>query len=505
MAIDGEATLHLSYTKPPHVGGFFLTSMRFVEYCRCMSMKKRAGYWAIAFWLCFLSGLLFNLCSSSALAQGLEVVEQRLEMEPLDRAYEVVFDFVLVNRGANRDVVLRVSAASNIRAEAMKRSVMPGDSTRLVVTFVPNKPGKFSEVVQVFTALRSEPLLLEVLGRVNQPDAHALQACHPSHTAGSGRKGVGVAEWSVEVLDAQTRMPINGAWLEVVKDGKVLWKGNTDAVGRMDLPRPLGMLVLRASALGYASYQSQEVVTTGTGDRKIFLVPNRVGSESLKVQNPPVSGGVIPSLPVSALPPTRSEELPLSPTLYKPNHLIFLLDASASMRYEEKFLLGLAAIRDLHPHLRASDRMSLMLYAGEPRILGESLPSSALPTLLQGLDTLRPSGQTAGNRAIREAVALAHRNWLDGGNNQLVLITDGAFALGKNEQALFDRSGQGSGLFCSVVATKPDRADIAALNDLAETGKGNLMVVRNLSDAEGMLLLEVQKQSSRKGLWKTGE
>jgi Ca-activated chloride channel family protein len=175
------------------------------------------------------------------------------------------------------------------------------------------------------------------------------------------------------------------------------------------------------------------------------------------------------------------------------------------MRYEEKFRLGLAAIRDLQPYLRASDRMSLMVYAGEPRILGESLPAAVLPALLLGLDTLRPSGQTAGNRAIREAVALAHRNWIDGGNNQLVLITDGAFALGKNEQALFDRSGQGSGLFCSVVATKPDRADIGALDELAEVGKGNLMVVRSLVDAEGMLLLEVQKQSSRRGLWKTGE
>jgi hypothetical protein len=56
-----------------------------------------------------------------------------------------------------------------------------------------------------------------------------------------------------------------------------------------------------------------------------------------------------------------------------------------------------------------------------------------------------------------------------------------------------------------VVATKPDRADVAALDGLAEEGKGNLMVVRSLTDAEGMLLLEVQKQSSRRGLWKTGE
>lgn len=470
-----------------------------------MSMKKRAGFWAIGFRLCFLSGLLFNLCSSSALAQGLEVVEQRLEMEPLDRAYEVVFDFVLVNRGNTRDVLLRVSAASSIRAEALQRTVMPGDSTRLVVTFVPERPGKFSEVVRVFTALRSEPLLLEVSGRVNQPDAHALQACHPSHGVGVGRKGVGVAEWAVEIWDEQARRPIPGAFLEVFKGGKLLWKGPTDALGRVDLPRPLGLLVLRARSPGYSTYQSQEVITTASGDWRIFLMPLGFNVDSVVLRKSPEPVVDVKEQPVSENPLPESEGVALPLSRCKPNHLILLLDASASMRYEEKFRLGLAAIRDLQPHLRASDRVSLMVYAGEPRILGESLPAGFLPALLEGLDTLRPSGQTAGNRAIREAVALAHRNWLDGGNNQLVLITDGAFALGKNEQALFDRSGQGSGLFCSVVATKPDRADIAALDDLAEAGKGNLMVVRSLADSEGMLLLEVQKQSSRRGLWKTGE
>jgi hypothetical protein len=505
MAIDLVIPFHLYPSKPPHVGGFFLMACVFSCFLVTRIMKMRIGFSAAGIRLCSSLVFLISLSSGSILAQGLGAVESRLEMEPLDRAYEVVFDFVLVNRGTNRDVVLRVSAASNIRAEALQRTVLPGDSTRLVVTFVPNRPGKFSEVVRVFTALRAEPLMLEVSGRVNQPDAHALQACHPSHAAASRKKGVGVSEWSVEIWDEQARLPIPGAVLEVIKGGKVLWKGPTDAVGRLDLPRPLGLLVLRARSPGYSTYQSQEVITTASGDWRIFLVPTGFRADSVVLRKPPEPVVGVTEQPVSDNPLPEPEELGLPLSRCKTNHLIFLLDASASMRYEEKFRLGLAAIRDLQPYLRASDRMSLMVYAGEPRILGESLPAAVLPNLLQGLDTLRPAGQTAGNKAIREAVALARRNWIDGGNNQLVLITDGAFALGRNEQALFDRSGQGSGLFCSVVATKPDRADVAALDGLAEAGKGNLMVVRSLTDAEGMLLLEVKKQSSRRGLWKTGE
>ncbi|MDX2062477.1 MAG: von Willebrand factor type A domain-containing protein, partial [Bacteroidia bacterium] len=118
-----------------------------------------------------------------------------------------------------------------------------------------------------------------------------------------------------------------------------------------------------------------------------------------------------------------------------PANLVFLLDVSGSMSDADKLPLLKGALRLLVPQLRAQDRVAIVVYAGAAGLVLPSTPATQHQTILDALDRLEAGGSTAGGAGIELAYRVAQENLVPGGNNRVILCTDGDFNVGTSSES----------------------------------------------------------------------
>ncbi len=113
-----------------------------------------------------------------------------------------------------------------------------------------------------------------------------------------------------------------------------------------------------------------------------------------------------------------------------PCNFVFLIDVSGSMAAENKLPLAIDALKLLVGELSEKDRVAIVVYAGAA---GEVLPSTKATdteAIFAALDKLNAGGSTAGGAGITLAYGIAQKNLVQGGNNRVILLTDGDFNVG---------------------------------------------------------------------------
>jgi Ca-activated chloride channel family protein len=179
------------------------------------------------------------------------------------------------------------------------------------------------------------------------------------------------------------------------------------------------------------------------------------------------------------------EQLPAS-------HLVFLIDVSGSM-YGSRLELVKSSLKLLVNNLRGKDRVAIVVYAGAA---GEVLPSTSgddKQKIRTALDNLTAGGSTAGGAGIRLAYQIARRHFLRGGNNRVILCTDGDFNVGvstKEElEALIEQERQ-SGVFLTVLGYGMGNYKDRNMQALAQKGNGNHAYIDHLQEANRVLVEE---------------
>jgi len=112
------------------------------------------------------------------------------------------------------------------------------------------------------------------------------------------------------------------------------------------------------------------------------------------------------------------------------SNLVFLLDVSGSMQDENKLPLVKSAMRMLVNELRPNDRVAIVVYAGAAGKVLESTPGNQKQKILEAIEKLEAGGSTAGGEGLRLAYQTARENFITGGNNRIILATDGDFNVG---------------------------------------------------------------------------
>lgn len=176
-----------------------------------------------------------------------------------------------------------------------------------------------------------------------------------------------------------------------------------------------------------------------------------------------------------------------------PSNLVFLLDVSGSMNQPDKLPLLKQSFRLLVDQLRDEDRVAIVVYAGAAGTVLEPTPGSERDSILSALERLRAGGSTAGGAGIQLAYQLAERHFAEGGNNRVVLATDGDFNVGTtSERALEDLIAEKreSGVFLSVLGFGQGNYQDARMQTLAEAGNGNAAYIDGLLEAQKVLVEE---------------
>ncbi len=173
-----------------------------------------------------------------------------------------------------------------------------------------------------------------------------------------------------------------------------------------------------------------------------------------------------------------------------PSNLVFLLDVSGSMNDPDKLPLLKESFRTLINQLKPSDRVAIAVYAGASGLV---LPSTAVrdkKEILDSLDRLSAGGGTNGGEGIKLAYTVALNNFIQGGNNRVILATDGDFNLGlsnDNELVKMIEEKRRSGVFLSVLGFGSGNLNDSMMEKLADKGNGNYSYIDSAEEARKAL------------------
>lgn len=174
-----------------------------------------------------------------------------------------------------------------------------------------------------------------------------------------------------------------------------------------------------------------------------------------------------------------------------PANLVFLVDVSGSMDRREGLPLVKSTLKLLVDELRDQDRVSLVVYAGESRVVLEPTSGREKAKLRNAIDQLTAGGSTAGASGIELAYQMARAGFIDNGINRILLATDGDFNVGISD---FDSLKQmaaeqrKSGVSLTTLGFGVDNYNEHLMEQLADAGDGNYAYIDNLREARKVLV-----------------
>ncbi len=151
------------------------------------------------------------------------------------------------------------------------------------------------------------------------------------------------------------------------------------------------------------------------------------------------------------------------------------------------------AFRMLVNELRPEDRVAIVVYAGAAGLVLESTPGSKKEQIIAALDQLQSGGSTAGGAGLKLAYKVAQENFIEDGNNRIILATDGDFNVGSSSNAEMERlieQKREHGVFMTVLGFgmgnyKDDKMEI-----IADKGNGNYAYIDNIQEARKVFITE---------------
>jgi len=191
----------------------------------------------------------------------------------------------------------------------------------------------------------------------------------------------------------------------------------------------------------------------------------------------------------------KVEQMELDSTKYKPNSILFLIDVSSSMKDSTKLPVMQNALHYLIDNLRETDKISIITYADSVKVLKDGVIGSQKKELNEVVGRLKARGLTKGKKAILFSLDFALMNYIENGNNQIILITDGKFRFYPDDQKLYIAKQGNKLVKLSTVALGNDKEALKNLKEIAEIGKGNFIHVKNNRQAKQQLIEEVKFQS----------
>lgn len=178
-----------------------------------------------------------------------------------------------------------------------------------------------------------------------------------------------------------------------------------------------------------------------------------------------------------------TESLPAS-------NLVFLVDVSGSMGEPNKLPLVKESLKLLTKNLRDKDHIALVVYAGSAGLVLPPTPGNHKQTIYDALDRLQSGGSTAGGAGIQLAYKTASEHYIRGGNNRVILATDGDFNVGisgDNELETLITKEREKGIYLTCLGYGMGNYKDSKLEVLADKGNGNYAYIDDIKEAEKTL------------------
>jgi Ca-activated chloride channel homolog len=178
-----------------------------------------------------------------------------------------------------------------------------------------------------------------------------------------------------------------------------------------------------------------------------------------------------------------------------PSNLVFLMDVSGSMGQANKLPLVKQSLNKLIDQLSEKDRIAIVVYAGAAGLVLPSTPASDKATIKKALDNLQAGGSTAGGQGIELAYKTAVDHLIEGGNNRVILCTDGDFNVGASSDAEMVRlieEKRNSGVYLTICGFGMGNYKDSKMEKIANNGNGNYFYIDTEKEAEKVFVTDMR-------------
>jgi Ca-activated chloride channel family protein len=315
------------------------------------------------------------------------------------------------------------------------------------------------------------------------------------------------AELQIKVVDLKTKKPIKDATVQVIWNGLNYKQLKTDKNGIVTPNLKWDLYYFVVNAGGYGTKEQDFYVNQKnnfiqfelgepTEEELIVIQEDAVVNEVLDLQKEPIDEEVAV---IEAKDIVSTKELPVN--LYAPNNVVFCIDVSVSMKQKGRFDLLKASMLELLNGLRPIDKLAIVTYASSTLIALESQYVTDKASIIELIKELTAGGYTAGAKGIKKAYQVARENKIEGGNNQVIIATDGAFNIDKGSGKGILRNVEANlnkGVTISVVGVKNEKWTVKSMSTIAKKGDGNYIHIKSYEQAKSVLMDEIKANSRKK-------
>lgn len=176
------------------------------------------------------------------------------------------------------------------------------------------------------------------------------------------------------------------------------------------------------------------------------------------------------------------------------SNLVFLIDVSGSMSESNKLPLVKRAFLLLLENLSPEDKISIVTYAASDAVVIDGADISDKAQIMSAIENLTAGGATHGSKGIETAYELAEKHFISGGNNRVILATDGDLNVGVTSEGELTRlihKKCESGVYLSVMGFGTGNIKDNKMEALADNGNGNYSYIDTVDEARKVLVEEI--------------
>lgn len=441
------------------------------------------------------------------------MVEKEKDFGILRRADPNWTDFEIRNTGSTDALIFRVEGPKNTDIKLSSKTVKAGTSEFIRVAVSTKAEGKFKIELAVHASAWQKPRTIEVRGE----STFAASSLIPCPDFG-GNTAANDNEFHISVRELLGNTPIDEAEIAVYRDGRKLGNLETNEHGEVSTQLSYGRYFFSINYNGYqldtalyvnavnshllAMLEADQIIRDDEIElEELARVENRqipTGSKPAETISPPVAEQTIPVLEeITPEPEAEGENSLLPLSNFKENNLVFLVDVSTSMKKNGKLDLLKIAMVELLDVLRPVDRFSLISYSSETNVIIETESNLDRDACIAAILALEPGGSTEGAKAIDKAGRMALNHFVENGNNQIILATDGAFNEGVDKALNYASRYNRKEVKLSVLGIKCGPFTTKQMTELVAEGGGRFVAINSPSDAGNQLIDEIKKSSAR--------
>jgi len=370
---------------------------------------------------------------------------------------------------------------------------VPGGSTTLVFSFI----GYQSQTIIIGTNTKLDVTLKASSNSLNEVVAAGYSYDHARYSLSGRAEGLQMAKQYKVSKEARN---IYGYMAPTSVADNESYKGITENTFTNAASTPLSTFSVDVDAASYSNVR--RFINNGQlPPADAVRVEEMINYFNYDLAGPTDSGPVAIHTELSSAPWNTKHRLlriglkaKTIPTKNLPaSNLVFLVDVSGSMNMDNKLPLVQSSLKMLVDQLRPQDKVALVVYAGAAGVVLPSTAGDKKESIKNAIDNLSAGGSTAGGAGIKLAYSIAAENLIKGGNNRIILATDGDFNVGASSdgdmEKLIEKKRE-SGIFLSVLGYGMGNYKDSKMETLADKGNGNYAYIDNITEARKTLVSE---------------